>query len=305
MSVNGRIADSGKVASGHPLPERFSSQRVRLARSEPYDEAPLTKANLRMLREADRHMAAFSVVRAKTEAGAHVREAERGAALAAAREARRLLESVERDLAARAGARYADRANDETRALEEARGELVVRDEVRLASWRRDENGQLALANGLPVLDWECARPLRVLTRDGLEVLAQKSPAQLRRGDVPITQLGYAAGLRFRELWERADPERALRPRSLLDYVQVGGGRGGGEDRRKEIADQVARIVRAVRAQAQVSRQDPDLWSRILQEVVAKGTPISRAVSSARARARWRAAIDPILDVLADQFGMH
>jgi hypothetical protein len=307
------IADRPKVppvGRARELREHARRERARALSLIPRDEAPLTRANLKAIREADRQMAVVLALRLRVAAAAKdprivISRAEREAALSAMTEAKRRLMEVEADLAARTQARYGARVNIETKALEELRGEVVARQLVHIAAWKRHEGGRLVLERGLPVLVFEDALPNRVVTRDGLETLATLRPDYKRRV-LPITALHYTAGLRFRELYEKCDPERALRPPAIDPDARGGIHHGGDnwEEKRHAIADEVAEIVRKVRAAAIAHRRCPDTWARILTEVAGKGTPISACVSGTNARRRWRAAIEPILDVVADHFGM-
>jgi hypothetical protein len=311
------IADRPKfppVGRARELREHARRERARALSLIPRDEAPLTRANLKAIREADRHMAVVLALRLRVEAAAKDRSIvitleERRAALHAGTEARRLLLAVERDLATRTQARYGDRVNAETKALEEAREEIVARQIVQVAAWRRHPDGRLVLVKGLPVLDFEDAQPLRITTRDGLEALAKKTPAQIKAGELPITAVGYAAGLRIRELYEKVDPERQLRPANLNPDARGGIHHGGDnwEEKRREISDQLARILTAVRLAGEDAggANTGALWVRVVVEVACKGEPIGRVVKGSRARKRWRDALDPALDVVADQFGLH
>ncbi len=263
------------------------------------DAAPLTDKNHRDILVAEQ---------LRTKAKALRKARQRGLADDALTSAADLLRGVEADVHQRSEDRYIGRVTTETRMLEEDRGEVVATEEINQPAWRRRASGKMALVDGQPVLNDVPVKRLRITTRDGLEVLAKKSDDQVRAGDLPITAAAYAAGLRYRELYEKSDPERCLKAASWDDSAR--GPKHGGdnwEDARLGFARDVARIEDAVQKEgARIGgARLAVLWVKVLREVAGKGLPISRAVSGGRAREKWREAIDPVLDVVADWFGMQ
>jgi hypothetical protein len=299
--------------------ERDKANRVRVLNLIPRDAAPFTKANLRQLAEADKQAAirlsyelrlAASKVNGST---IRVTREERDAAAVATRKAETAYNDLKRDLDARTDQRYAARVTSETKALEEARGEIVKRALVHTAAWLHDEQGRLVLGpGGLPILHWGECEPLRVETRDALEILVNQK-VDIARGIYPISHLHYAAGVRLQHLYEKVDPKHALKP-PPYDASRFSGIRGGGphhggegwEDKLREISDTLASVILAVRLEGERTggANRGALWIRVLYEVVCEGTPIARAVSGSRARKRWRKAVEPVLDVVADKLGM-
>lgn len=291
--------------------QRERRRREKLDRNHamsliPRDDAPFTPNNLKAMREADRRIAPSIILKLRRAAQnvGHVgsphpiTRAERQEALAGEHAAKELLNAVEGDLRYRTDERYVARVNIETRSLEEGRGETVVWEKAETANWRGEGKRK--------ALEVDRVRRLRITSRDGLEVVAFKSPAQIKTGDLPISAIQYTAGLRYRELYEKADPERALRPAPIDPDMRGGYSHGGAgwEEKKREITDQLARLDRFVSASAGGGSRGADAV-KALQEVAGKANPISKVVSGSRARARMRRALEVALDAVADALGLH
>lgn len=172
--------------------------------------------------------------------------------------------ALERELGAVAYEAHRKAAEAETVALEEARGGVVE------TSDRKEHAGRK-----------------RITTRDGLETL-------LTAGS--ITQLQYAAGMRYRADYEMLDPEKGLTPPAIdRATAPVHGGEGWAK-KRLEAEERVfqlhLRICGVERKQGEraampsLPRTHPALRAiRALDEVAGKGANLGNLTASASVKA--------------------
>lgn len=261
---------------------RYEAERLRIVALIPKDEAPLSHVNHIAIRKADLALAVMLAMRIRRGEGTPISKDERRQAEQSLREARQLLIAVERDLVERTHARYLARIAEEIIWLETGRGEEVREETVDDLTW---------VGHGVErVLATRRVTRLRILTRDGLSTLGLSAPR-------------FAAGMRYRAAYEKADPERGLK---AVNWEPTGGASHGGdnwEDARLGWAKDVALIERKVYAAGALHKRG-DLWVQVLRQVAGQGLPISKAVKGARARERWRQALDPALDVVAAYLGI-
>jgi hypothetical protein len=161
----------------------------------------------------------------------------------------------------------------DTLALERARGEDV------------DQPSGQGPANGV-----------RVRTRDGLETL-------LKTGAIDDVRL--RAGLRYRELYEAADPERDLKSQMADLYRHRESVRGAPRQNEAwaERRLRLSRALAAVEAKVQAAdRNGPAL--RALREVAGHARCISHLVRGGGAQAAYRRALVEALDVCVDHFAL-
>ncbi len=197
----------------------------------------------------------------------------------------------------------------------------VIIEEIEVGRWRRDDEGFLELEKGKPVFDAVRATRTRVISRDGLESLATShldGDGEVRchrdgsKMTPAITPIQYAAGMKYRELYEAADPERGLKS-CMGDPT---GGRSAADpfgERAVAAAVKRAQAGKAViRAEDVVMRHVAEQWGekaagraiRGLREVAGKGRTM-RQIASGKAHAKHVTSLCDGLDALADHFGLH
>lgn len=223
---------------------------------------------------------------------------------------RKEIEEIAGAHAARVEALRKDAADQERRCLEILRqppgendNEAVVEEEVELGRWVRNNDGFLILEKGKPVYEVVKATRTRVISRDGLEnLMANKF----------LNGIQYAAGLKYREMYEMADPERQLR--SCMGF-EVGG--------RTPLDPFCRRVVKAVQDRAEdnealvrldeyVMRSLESQWGVIaagraihaLREVAGKGKTVRQIASGSAHRKHLLSLLDA-LDAVADYKGLQ
>ncbi len=281
-------------AREHRMRERL--ERARAAALGLKDAAPLTGRNLREIRHAELLQAPVDALRRRREAGGQVTRNERQSAMASAARATLLLRGVEADVAHRTNERYLARVTDEPVELETARGEVIERQNVVTAAW--------ALSDGRKVLDVRKASRLRITTRDGLEVLAKLKP-DAEAGIIPLRPMLYAAGLRYREFYERCDPEKSLRP-PPINPDERGGFQHGGDGYEVKRRAMAATFIELEKGAYDHAGGGPAGAAALhaLREIAGKGLPLGRLVKGSRARKRLRADLERALQGVANRLGM-
>jgi hypothetical protein len=131
---------------------------------------------------------------------------------------------------------------------------------------------------------------IRLVNRDGLESLF-KSGA--------LTPIQYAAGMRYRDLYERVDPEKGLKP---MDYAGVFSASHGGEG----FAQKRSGWMRAMlNVETRIRNEDKNgVAVRALQEIAGNRRCISAIVTSGHARTKHTAGLILALDICADFWGL-
>jgi hypothetical protein len=233
------------------------------------------------------------------------------------REARRWAETAQVTIAQALADREAEAALTiraaELAYLEGLRGNDVVR-EVRNIETPILKNGAPIWRRGKISTKSETVVRPRVTNRDGLETLARSNltvDGETRLGPdrkpMPpaISPLQYAAGMRYREAYEQADPERSLK---AMDMAAAGGGRSpddpfgrramGALARRVDVGRQLDRLDRVAQAAA---GHDGVL---IVRAVAGLGLTVASIAPSGRRNRRMAAALLDALDALAEHMGL-
>lgn len=131
---------------------------------------------------------------------------------------------------------------------------------------------------------------IRIRSRDGLESLFVAGS---------LTPIQYAAGMRYRDLYERIDPERGLKP---MDYEGVFTPSHGGEGfavKRSGWMRQVLSLEATIR-----TKDKNRVAVRALQEVAGLRRTIASFADGGQARARHTEGLKLALDVCAEWFGV-
>ena len=174
--------------------------------------------------------------------------------------------------------------------------------------------GKLVWSKGRQVMKTERLVRQIVTSRDGLETLATShldADGEVRVGKdgkpIPpgIDRIQYAAGMRFCDIYERADPERGLR---AVDPESAGGGRQPVEAfARATVLAIQQRADRNGALEAICKRLKADAGEEALFMVVAvagQGKTVRSIAPSGRRNQRLTAALIDGLDCLADYFGL-
>jgi hypothetical protein len=244
---------------------RNTAERDRAVALIPRDVPPLTDADRFALQMVDQKLAEVQI---------HKEVGNRRLAKLRVADARRILMLLEQSRFGRHEARWAARVLCEIEALEIAFGGTVE---------RRPLNG---------------GNPIQLSSRDGLYTLAQAYsvkgvalPPRLNR-----TQLG--AGLAYRTLYEKTDPERSLKPKSMDPADEtVGRGGEGWAEKRAALWDTRKKIDERVKAAA------GERGLQMLQEVAGKGRCVAHVASGGKSRDLATARLIKALDEAAFAFG--
>lgn len=197
--------------------------------------------------------------------------------------------------------------------LEGLRGNEIVR-EVRNIETPILKNGAPIWRRGKISTKSETVVRPRVTNRDGLKTLATSNltaDGEIRLGPdrkpIPpaISPMQYAAGMRYREAYEQADPERSLK---AMDMATAGGGRSREDPfghkamsalaRRVDIGRQLDRLDRVAHAAA---GNDGLL---IVRAVAGLGLTVASIAPSGRRNRRMTAALIDALDAMAEHMGL-
>jgi len=190
-------------------------------------------------------------------------------------------------------------------------GDLVV-DEVVIDVPVLDEQGAPIWKRGRKRMRQERLLQPRLTNRDGLETLARSHLD--KNGDVrkhkdgspmlpAVDRLQLAAGLRYRGMYEAADPERILSPPDPSRMGRVPGSPFGDEairrmDARREQNIEIAGHEKAVfEAHGHIALQ-------MLRAVAGKAQTVGSIATSGAAREKFTKALVAALDVLVDRFGL-
>lgn len=272
--------DLGDLGAAQGLLRRLGRDRglhrqwLRAASLIPQDEAPFTSHEISSLQRAEARA---------NEAKIHQAAGNHRLARARTVEARRLLVDIEILQRGRSDTRWAERVLGEITALEQAIGGAT--DRPRLA---QGQPLQIASRDGLYML----SVPRKVTGPDGKPV----SIARVAKGQ-------YAAGVQYRELYEKTDPERTLRPPAIdpADIRSTPGGEGW-EEKRRKLWDDRKRIDAQIKAKCGAQA----LW--LLQEIAGKGRCIAHLAKeegkSGRTREDYTQQVVGALECLAVIYGM-
>ncbi|MFC7378254.1 hypothetical protein [Brevundimonas sp. GCM10030266] len=186
--------------------------------------------------------------------------------------------ALERELGAAAYEAHRKAAEAETVALEEARGGVVE------TSDRKEHAGRK-----------------RITSRDGLETL-------LTAGS--ITQLQYAAGMRYRADYELLDPEKGLTPPALDRAAAAIHGGEGWAKKRAERERFVVDLERAIQAQDRtfkgaLGRTDLERIGRavwVIREIAGKGINLRHQTASGSTIHRLSGSLRLALDCAANRY---
>lgn len=248
-------------------------------------EAPLTRANLKLLRLASE----------AEDQAAKLRKLGRVAeALIALRKGRDLIAAAQADQQLRTERR--DNAEQLAQAQRQARlrGEAIIEE-------RGTVIAEVEVEGGFVVRRAQASVRRRILGRDGLDTLLKAEA---------IGRAEYAAGMRYRELYEATDPERALR---AVNWSHV----GGAGPKADPFAEKRARLQKKIETlEIKVRAGDPScagalgaspaerLGRRLmaLREVAGKGRSVRAAFGAGRASETYRNALIEALTVAAQHF---
>jgi hypothetical protein len=205
------------------------------------------------------------------------------------------------ELARRSEMAWMEQVKREIEALEAARGgKVTVREEVVRVPVMKD--GAPQIRRGQKVMRDERIVKVELSNRDGLE-------AMLEAGS--ITAMEYAVGVRYRGVFEAADPERGLTPPS----PDRGGSGKGDPFGAKAIAvahtrAKKGRDLLALDAIVFRARRDGKLLLKaegvaIFRKVVGQGHVIRDLAFSGSVRARYGKIVSAGLAALADGWGLR
>lgn len=208
--------------------------------------------------------------------------------------------------------RWSARRLSELTELERLRGGDLVVDEVYVDVPILDEKGAPIWKRGRKKTRQERRLRPRLTNRDGLETLSRnhldaEGKPRLDRAGLPmkptIDRIQLASGLRYRVLYEAADPEKGLTPpnpdRSGAQHGDPFGARAvTAAHERSARRAAVAKIEAAVLANA------GPLALNVLREVAGKGTTISALSSSGAERDKSTKAFVRALDAVSWWFGL-
>lgn len=250
-------------------------QRQRARRLLVQDSAALSPKNLKHLREAEA---------SRNMSDQLAKLGRSGDALLELVRSRALIAEVANDREERTEAAWLARTRDETIQLERARGEIVT-----VATGRIEKAGRPPRPHG----------QVRVESRDGLATLGKTFPVRL-----------VDVGQRFRELYERSDPERSLG--SQLAKFQA---QNRAPERDPNYCPDTMRVHYSQtmkRVEAWIFQAGEDegrhpgrgkLWLMLVREVAGKGVPINRLASGGSKRRRYSLALEDALQELAHYLG--
>lgn len=242
-------------------------ERARAASLIPHDEAPLASGDMKLIARADALLTKAAVAKSNGDLrGAHVHRTE----------AKRILMDCEDSLRARTDSRWAERILAEIREIEVAQGGEVEVRSFHLMRAGRPEEG----------------KPLQLSSRDGLYTLHKSGK---------ISAALLAGGLAYREIYEKTDPERSLRPPPIDPAdIRVGRGGEGWAEKRAQLWDDRQAIETLVRVDQINGRGLTGLW-----EVAGKGRCVAHYSSGAWARDANTTALVRALGVVASYFGLR
>lgn len=261
-------SDNPAAIRNAQLRRAAKDQRQRARRLLVQDNAPLSPKNLRQLREAEAARNTSDQLAQVGRSGDALMELIRSRALAA---------EVANDRDQRTEAAWVSRTRDETIQLERARGELVE-----VATGRIEKPGRPVRPRG----------QIRVKSRDGISTMNLRP----RLAD---------CAMRFRELYERADPERSLK--SQLAQFQASG-RSPTRDPTYCAQTMLIHYGETLkRVEDWIFHAAPPekgpVWRMLLREVAGKGTPISRLATSGSKRRAYSLELETLLEELAQFLG--
>jgi hypothetical protein len=131
---------------------------------------------------------------------------------------------------------------------------------------------------------------LRILSRDGLERLFLAGA---------ISPVQYASGMRYRDAYERVDPEASLKP---MDYGRIFSPRHGGDGyahKRAEWSNELLNVERQVIERGQHRHALP-----MLQQIAGNRRSIRSFGGSGGLRAAQIKGLQLALDICAEHFGV-